>query len=93
MTRPATPGYKDTKSDVLVRLRRIEGQVRGLQRMIEEKRSCDETITQVMAVRAALENLAALMVVTHVDDCMANLPPGKARTNIARAIQLLTKMS
>ncbi len=84
---------EDVETDVMQRLKRIEGQVRGIQRMIEEKRPCDETITQVMAVRAALENLAALMVVTHVDDCMANLPPGKARANIARAIQLLTKIS
>jgi CsoR family transcriptional regulator, copper-sensing transcriptional repressor len=83
----------DTETEVIQRLKRIEGQVRGIQRMVEEKRGCDEIITQVMAARAALENLAAIMVVTHVDDCMAKMSPGEAKSNIARAVHLLTKLS
>ncbi|HLC29919.1 MAG TPA: metal-sensing transcriptional repressor, partial [Dehalococcoidia bacterium] len=44
------------------RLRRIEGQVRGIQRMVTEERPCDDVLAQVMAVRAALERAAALLV-------------------------------
>lgn len=84
---------EDIETELIQRLKRIEGQVRGIQRMVEEKRPCDETITQVMAARAALENLAAMLVVTHVDDCMAKMTPSEARSNIARAVHLLTKLS
>ena len=83
----------DVETDVIQRLKRMEGQMRGIQRMVEEKRPCDEVITQVMAVRAALDNLAALMVVTHVDDCMATMEPTAAKVRIARAVHLLTKLS
>jgi CsoR family transcriptional regulator, copper-sensing transcriptional repressor len=60
----------DTQEDILVRLRRIEGQIRGLQRMISERRQCEEVITQIMAARAALDRVALLALQRYLDECM-----------------------
>jgi DNA-binding FrmR family transcriptional regulator len=54
------------------RLRRIEGQVRGILRMVEEDRYCIDVLTQVSAVRAALESVALLLLSDHVDSCLAD---------------------
>ncbi|HLB29228.1 MAG TPA: metal-sensitive transcriptional regulator [Dehalococcoidia bacterium] len=75
------------------RLRRIEGQVRGIQRMVTEERPCDDVLAQVMAVRAALERAAALLVENYLEDCMTSLPPQEARAAIRRTLRLLTKTS
>jgi CsoR family transcriptional regulator, copper-sensing transcriptional repressor len=66
------PGYEKDKQAVLARLRRVEGQVRGLQRMVEEDRYCIDVLTQVSAVRSALENVALLLLNDHVDHCVAD---------------------
>ena len=65
------PGYSDTKDDVQKRLRRIEGQVRGLQRMVEEDVYCIDVLTQVSAVTKALESLAYEVLDDHVKHCVA----------------------
>ena len=57
-TLPAQPGYHDNKADVLKRLRRIEGQVRGLQRMVDEDAYCIDLLTQVSAATRALHEAA-----------------------------------
>lgn len=79
--------------DVIQRLRRIEGQIKGIQRMIEEGRACDEVLTQMIAARAALDQVAKLVVVDHVDDCLATLPEDRARAAIGRTIQLLSRVN
>jgi DNA-binding FrmR family transcriptional regulator len=56
---------------ILNRLRRIEGQVRGLQRMVEEDAYCIEILTQVAAVRTALEQVALRVLDAHVRGCVA----------------------
>src|SRR4051794_21735506 len=76
---------------VLDRLARIEGQVRGIGKMIEEHRPCDQELMQVMAARAALEKVAAAVVTTSIDECLA-LPPEQARTVISRSINMLTQV-
>jgi DNA-binding FrmR family transcriptional regulator len=78
--------------DVLVRLRRIEGQVRGLQRMIEERRSCEDVITQVIAVRAALDKVGILALQNHIDECVSGSPE-EASDRLRRATELLLKLS
>ena len=52
------------------RLRRIEGQVRGLQRMLSEGRSCEDMLTQLMAVRSGLEQVSLLLLDHHVRSCL-----------------------
>jgi DNA-binding FrmR family transcriptional regulator len=65
------PGYSKHKQDVQSRLRRIEGQVRGLERMVEEDRYCVDVLTQVSAVKAALESVALLLLADHTEHCVA----------------------
>src|SRR5215213_2982873 len=65
-------GYTIGKDDYLKRLRRIEGQVRGLQRMIEEDTYCIDILTQVSAVTKALQSVAVGLLDQHVRHCVTN---------------------
>ena len=60
----------DAKSSRLKRLNRIEGQVRGLARMVEEDRYCIDIVTQIAAVRAALRRVEESVLRDHVDHCV-----------------------
>ncbi|ACI19620.1 metal-sensitive transcriptional regulator [Dictyoglomus thermophilum] len=60
------------KKEYLVALRRIEGQVRGLQRMIEEERDCKEIISQIAAVRSALKRVGILIVEEYAKKCIVS---------------------
>lgn len=71
-THPTTPGYHDDKAKVLARLRRIEGQVRGLQRMVEEDTYCIDVLTQVTAANRALQQVALVLLDEHVRHCVAD---------------------
>jgi DNA-binding FrmR family transcriptional regulator len=57
-------------ADVVRRLRRIEGQARGIQKMIEEGRDCEEMLTQTMAMRSALDIVGARLMEYHLDRCL-----------------------
>ena len=63
-------GYTASKQQLLNRLARVEGQVRGVSRMVEEDRYCIDVITQIAAVQAALEKIALGLVDGHVRVCM-----------------------
>ena len=58
------------QEDITRRLRRIEGQVRGLQNMLEDNRECEEMLTQTMAIRSALDQVGARLMEYHVDRCL-----------------------
>jgi CsoR family transcriptional regulator, copper-sensing transcriptional repressor len=64
------PGYSDDKDAVLKRLRRIEGQVRGLQRQVEADTYCIDVLTQVSAVTKALQAVALELLDDHLDHCV-----------------------
>lgn len=64
-------GYVDNKQDLLKRLRRAEGQVRGIQRMVDEDTYCIDVLTQVSAVTKALENVALALLEDHLSHCVA----------------------
>src|SRR5436189_6024884 len=66
-----TRGYSQTKDQLQKRLRRIEGQVRGVQRMVEEDRWCPDILQQIAAVNAALDKVALGLASGHVQHCMA----------------------
>ena len=70
MTNTKTPGYKADKEQVLKRLARVEGQVRGVTRMVEEDRYCIDVLTQIEAAQAALNKVALGLVDEHVRHCM-----------------------
>ena len=64
-------GYTATRDAHLKRLRRVEGQVRGLQRMVEEDQYCIDVLTQVSAATRALESFALAMLDEHLAHCVA----------------------
>jgi DNA-binding FrmR family transcriptional regulator len=63
-------GYTDDKDAILKRLRRIEGQVRGLQRLVDEDAYCIDVLTQVSAVTKALQAVALELLDDHLDHCV-----------------------
>lgn len=66
------PGYSDDKLAVLKRLKRIEGQVRGLTRMVEDDTYCIDVLTQVSATTKALEAVALKLLDEHLAHCVVN---------------------
>jgi CsoR family transcriptional regulator, copper-sensing transcriptional repressor len=66
-----TRGYTPTKDQLLKRLRRIEGQVRGIHKMVEEDRYCIDVLQQMSAAQAALDKVAIQLLNDHVKHCMA----------------------
>jgi DNA-binding FrmR family transcriptional regulator len=65
-----TPGYHDEKDAVLRRLRRVEGQVRGLQRMVDGDEYCIDVLTQVAAATKALQGVALQLLDDHLRHCV-----------------------
>jgi DNA-binding FrmR family transcriptional regulator len=63
-------GYTATKDQLLGRLRRVEGQVRGIERMVEEDRYCIDVLTQISAIQAALDKVALGLLDGHTRHCM-----------------------
>jgi DNA-binding FrmR family transcriptional regulator len=72
-----TRGYTATKDDLLKRLRRIEGQVGGVQRMVEDDRYCIDVLTQISAVQAALDKVALGLLDDHARHCVVGGPDSK----------------
>ena len=67
-----THGYADEKDALIRRLRRIEGQVRGLERMVADDRYCIDILTQIAAVRTALDQVGARLLEDHVTHCVSD---------------------
>ncbi|MCW3012959.1 MAG: metal-sensitive transcriptional regulator [Solirubrobacterales bacterium] len=70
-TTAATRGYTASKDDLQKRLRRIEGQVRGIQGMVDDDRWCPDILQQIAAIKAALDKVALGLAEGHVEHCMA----------------------
>jgi len=81
-TTTETRGYTATKDQLLNRLRRIEGQVGGIERMVEDDRYCIDVLTQIGAVQAALDKVALGLLDDHARHCVVGGPTAKqdART-------------
>ena len=67
-------GYSTTKEQLLNRLRRIEGQVRGIEGMVEDDRYCIDVLTQISAAQAALDKVALGLLDEHARHCVAGAP-------------------
>ena len=74
MTAP-TRGYTSTKDQLQARLRRIEGQVRGIERMVDEDRYCIDVLTQISAIQAALDKVALGVLDDHARHCVIGGEP------------------
>ncbi len=86
----SAPGYRDDKAALVKRLHRIEGQVRGIERMIDEDRYCIDVLTQISAVRTALDSLALRVLDGHVRHCVADaFASGDEADAGAKAAELL----
>lgn len=72
-----TRGYTATKDQLHKRLRRIEGQVRGIQRMVDEDRPCPEILVQIAAIEAAMDKVALGLLDGHVKHCVAHADEGE----------------
>ena len=85
--------HTEAKAQVTKRLRRIEGQVRGLSRMVEEERYCIDIVTQISAVRAALRRVEEEVLRDHVAHCVegaiASGNKGEQRKKIAELMDVL----
>ncbi len=71
------PGYLEDKDDLTKRLRRIAGQVNGVERMVDEERYCIDILTQISAVRSALDRVAIAVLDDHARHCVAAASEGK----------------
>ena len=83
-------GYTADKESLVRRLHRIEGPVRGIERMVEEDRYCIDVLTQIAAVNTALESLAFKILDDHVNHCVAGaLASGDAAEAETKSKELL----
>jgi len=78
-----TRGYTASKDQLLNRLRRVEGQVRGLERMVEENRYCIDVLTQISAVQAALDKVALGLLDDHARSCVLEAGAGQREERTA----------
>jgi CsoR family transcriptional regulator, copper-sensing transcriptional repressor len=88
-------GYTADKEDYIRRLRRVEGQVRGLQRMIEEDAYCIDVLTQVSAATKALQAVALGLLDEHVRHCVANAATdggGRADDMVTEATRAIERL-
>jgi DNA-binding FrmR family transcriptional regulator len=87
----------DIKHAVLTRLRRIEGQVRGLQRMVDEERYCADVLTQVQSVQEALRGVSRELLGNHLRHCttaaIRSGDPSQAETVYAELLDLIQRTS
>lgn len=75
--------------EITNRLKRVEGQVRGLQRMVEEQRDCEAILTQLMAIRSALDKVGLLIADSFVQECVLTTDGELARERMGRVLELV----
>jgi DNA-binding FrmR family transcriptional regulator len=75
------------------RLRRAQGQLGGVIKMIEEGRSCEDVVTQLQAVSRAVDRAAAQVVITHLDQCLATFDRDELPEAVGKAIKLLGRLN
>jgi len=88
-------GYSINSEDYLKRLRRIEGQVRGLQRMIDEDKYCIDVLTQIASVTSALRSVGLGLLDEHIRHCVrhaAETDPGKGDEKVAEAVGAVERL-
>ncbi|WP_182524774.1 metal-sensitive transcriptional regulator [Nocardioides dongkuii] len=88
-------GYIHRKDDYLKRLRRIEGQARGLQRMVEEEKYCIDILTQVAAMTKALEAVSLGLLEEHMNHCVvdaARASEAEGRAKVTEAVEAIARL-
>ena len=81
-----------TKNESILRLKKIEGQIRGISRMIDEKQYCIDILTQIAAANSALSNVAKLVLKNHVETCVSDaIKSGKEDEKIEELMNIIFK--
>jgi CsoR family transcriptional regulator, copper-sensing transcriptional repressor len=89
------PAYTATKEQLLARLKRIEGQTRGVQKMVEEDRYCIDVLTQISAVNSALQSVALGLLDEHLGHCVTQAVAeggGEADAKLAEASAAIARL-
>lgn len=84
-------GYEQSKDKLLKRLARIEGQVRGVSRMVEEERYCIDVLTQIGAIEAALDKVALGLIDDHARHCVVEAEGGERGEKVDELIAALSR--
>jgi DNA-binding FrmR family transcriptional regulator len=92
MSTDAPRGYAATKDQLLARLARIEGQVKGVTRMVEDDRYCIDVLTQISAARAALDKVALGLLDDHVAHCVMDAPAEQKAAKTAEAMAAVGRL-
>ena len=82
----------EAKADLGRRLRRLEGQVRGVQKMLDEDRDCREIVQQLAAIRAAAHQASLILVRSYAAKCLVDGSPSTAQQAINELVDVLTKV-
>jgi DNA-binding FrmR family transcriptional regulator len=88
-------GYTQNKDDYLKRLRRIEGQARGLQRMVDEEQYCIDILTQVSAMTKALHSVSINLLEDHMNHCVADAAragDAEGRAKVSEAVDAIARL-
>ena len=85
-------GYTESKEALLKRLRRIEGQVRGVEKMVEEDRYCIDVVTQITAIQAALDKVGLGLLTDHAEHCVVGAEPARREERTAELMDAVRRM-
>lgn len=89
---PARPGYIASQDELLARLRRIRGQVGGLEGMIEQQRYCIDILTQISAVQAALDKVAVGVLAAPTRNCVVDAPADERQQKAGEMVDAVTRL-
>ncbi|MGZ5312100.1 MAG: metal-sensitive transcriptional regulator [Solirubrobacterales bacterium] len=87
-----THGYKADKDALQKRLRRIEGQVRGVQGMVDEDRYCIDVVTQITAIQSALDKVALTLLEDHTEHCVIGGEPERQEERTAELMGAVKRL-
>ena len=79
--------------EILARLRRVEGQIRGIQRMVIEGRACEAVATQLLAARAALDQASVFIMIHHIRQCLANPSAQVEQAQLNRVVSFFVRFA
>lgn len=82
---------EDAKKNIVVRLNRIEGQIRGIRKMIENEEDCKAILTQLSAVKSALDSTSAIVLDTHAKECLTGIIASQENMDLDDLLGLMKK--
>lgn len=89
---PSPPGYASEKADVLRRLARVSGQVRGITRMVEQDEYCIDVLTQISAATKALQSVALKLLDDHMGHCVVSATGAEQEAKLAEASAAIARL-